>query len=260
RPARFTPPRPLDRHAEVSQRRAEGWPVYELAPRSAPPVRHLVYFHGGAYVNEIVLWHWLMLGRIAARTPARCVVPIYPLGAALGAEATVAAATAIVRELAGEVGADEVVLAGDSAGGGMALAVAQALRDEGVRPRRLVLIAPWLDVAVADPRSRALEPRDAMLGIPGLVEAGRAYAGGLPPDDPRVSPIHGELAGLPPIAAFVGTEDLLNPDSHRLREACEDAGVACELIETPGMPHAYPVFPTPEGRAAARRIVELLRD
>lgn len=260
RPARFAPPRRLGRSVTISSRRADGWPVYDLTPRSAQPVRHLVYFHGGAYVNEIVLWHWLMLARLAAHAPARCVVPIYPLGGALGAAATVLAATGIARELIEEVGGEQVVLAGDSAGGGMALAVAQALRDEALRPRRLILIAPWLDVAIEDPRSPQIEPRDAMLGIPGLVEAGRAYARGLPLDDPRVSPIHGEMTGLPPIAAFVGTEDLLNPDSHRLRDACADAGVQCELIEAPGMPHAYPVFPTPEGRAAARQIAERLRD
>jgi epsilon-lactone hydrolase len=260
RPAPFAPPRWLGRRVAVSSRGVEGWPLYELAPRSADPVRHLVYFHGGAYVNEIVLWHWLMLAGIAARGPVRCLVPIYPLGAALGAKRTVATATAIVRRLIEEVGAEQVVLGGDSAGGGIALAVAQALRDEGVRPHRLILIAPWLDVVVDDPRSLALEPRDAMLGIPGLREAGRAYAKGLPLDDSRLSPIHGEMTDLPPISTFVGTEDLLNPDSHRLREACDAADVACELTEAPGMPHAYPVFPTPEGRAAVRQIVEGLRD
>ncbi|HEX5762638.1 MAG TPA: alpha/beta hydrolase fold domain-containing protein [Solirubrobacterales bacterium] len=259
RPARFAPPRWLGGGLAVDLSHADGWPVYEIKPRAARPLRHLVYFHGGAYVNEIVLWHWLMLARLAARGPSRCFVPIYPLGAALGAEQTVTVATAIVRDLIDGVGAEQVVLAGDSAGGGMALAVAQALCDEGVRPRRLILIAPWLDVAIEDRRSRAIEPRDAMLGIPGLREAGRAYAKGLPLEDPRVSPIHGEMGGLPPLSTFVGSEDLLNPDSHRLREACDAAGVACELIEAPGMPHAYPVFPTPEGRAAVRQIAVCLR-
>ncbi|HEX2097329.1 MAG TPA: alpha/beta hydrolase fold domain-containing protein [Solirubrobacterales bacterium] len=260
RPVRFTPPRWLGRDVAASPRRAGGWPVYDLAPRAAAPARHVVYFHGGAYVNEIVIWHWLMLARIAVHAPARCVVPIYPLGGALGAERTVETATAIVRALIEEVGGERVVLAGDSAGGGMALAVAQALRDEGARPLRLILIAPWLDVAIEDPRSRTIEPRDAVLGIAGLVEAGHAYAKGLPLDDPRVSPIWGEMSGLPPIATFVGTEDLLNPDSHRLREACEAAGVPCELIEAPGMPHVYPLFPMPEGRTAVRQMVERLRD
>ena len=170
-----------------------------------------------------------------------------------------ASATELAAELIETVGADRVVLMGDSAGGGLALAVGQGLRDRGVRPRRMVLLAPWLDVATDDPASRAIADRDPMLAIPGLIEAGRAYAGPLALDDPRVSPIHGSLGGLPPITVFTGTEDLLNPDSHRLAEACAAAGVSCELIETAGQPHVYPVLPTREGQAARRQIISRLR-
>jgi alpha/beta hydrolase fold len=112
-----------------------------------------------------------------------------------------------------------------------------------------VFISPWLDVATDYPSHRAA-PRDAMLAIPGLVEAGRAYAGELPLDDPRVSPIHGDMSDLPPITAFSGTADLLNPDSHLRREACVRAGTPSDLIEAPDIPRAYPLLPTPEGRAA----------
>jgi acetyl esterase/lipase len=148
---------------------------------------------------------------------------------------------------------------GDSAGGGLALAVGQGLRDRGLTPRRIVLISPWLDVATEDPASRALADRDPMLAIPGLVEAARSYAGPLALDDPRVSPLHGALTQLPPITVFTGTEDLLNPDSHRLADACAAAGVSCELIEETEQPHVYPLLPTREGQAARRRIVALLQ-
>ena len=69
---------------------------------------------------------------------------------------------------------------------------------------------------------------------------------------------HRAIAPIFPIATFTGTEDLLNPDSHRLHEACTRAGVPCELVEAPGMPHDWPLLPTPEGRAARKRIAELL--
>ena len=259
RPKSFAPPRLLDRRARVTVRRHDGWPVYDLTPRRGTPVRHVLYLHGGAYIHEIDVFHWLMLSGFVKHAPARCVVPIYPLGTALGAAGTVAGATAIARDMIDDAGTDQVVLMGDSAGGGMALAVAQALRDEGRTAHRVVLIAPWLDVDVDQPAQRAIEPRDAMLAIPGLAESGRVYAGDLPIDDPRVSPIHGDPRGLPPITIFVGTDDLLNPDSHRLHALCADAGVPCELIEAPQMQHDYPLFPIPEGRAARRRIVELLR-
>ena len=258
RPVRYAPPKGLERQATVSLRQVRGWPVYDLSPRTAAPARHVLYLHGGAYVNEIVIWHWLLLAHLVKRAPVRCVVPIYPLGAAAGPARTVATATDLAADLIAEVGADWVVLMGDSAGGGMALAAAQGLRDRGLTAGRVLLISPWLDLAVDGPEQRAIEPRDAMLAIPGMLEAARAYAGELPFDDPRVSPIHGDLRGLPPIATFTGTEDLLNPDSHRLHEACTRAGVPCELVEAPGMPHDWPLLPTPEGRAARKRIVELL--
>lgn len=259
RPERFGPPLLLDRRVDVSVEHRSSWPVYALAPKRGEAKRHVVYFHGGAYINEIVRTHWQFLAGLVQRVPARCVVPIYPLGGALGAEGTVAVATEIASEVIDTVGGEKVVLMGDSAGGGMALAVAQALRDRGVRPARAVLISPWLEVNSDQPAQRAIEDRDAMLAIPGLVEAGRVYAGPLALDDPRVSPICGDMTGLPPLTVFTGTCDLLNPDSHRLVAACAESEVACELIEAEDMPHVYPLLPTPEGRAARRRLVKVLR-
>jgi len=260
RPTRHTPPAGLRRRAVVTLRDHDGWPVYEVAPRSpAAPGRHVLFFHGGAYINEILRPHWWFIGDLVRASGARCVVPIYPLGAAAGAAATVATAADVAAQLVERVGGERVVLMGDSAGGGLAVAVAQALRDRGMSADRLVLLAPWLDVATDDPLQVAIAPRDPMLAIPGLREAARTYARDLPLDDPRVSPIYGDVAGLPPTTVFVGTEDLLNPDSRRLREACHRAGVACELVEAPGMPHDYPLLPMRDGRAARRRIAELVR-
>ncbi len=259
RPIKFAPPRRLDRRATVELRRRDGWPVYELEPRSGRSVRHILYLHGGAYINEISFWHWWFLGRVVERAPAQATVPIYPLGAVAGVARTVEGTTELAADLLEQNGADGLVLMGDSAGGGLALAVAQALRDRNLTPRRLVLIAPWLDVATDTAEVRALAPRDAMLAIPGLTEAARVYAGELPLDDPRVSPIHGDMHGLPPIAVFTGTADLLHPDSLRLARACAAAGVACEVVSAEDMPHVYPLLPTREGAGARRRIVELVR-
>jgi len=259
RPAPFAPPRRLDRRARVELDRRGGWPVYELTPRDGAPVAHALYLHGGAYIHEIGRWHWRLAGQLVQDVPCRCVVPIYPLGRALGAAETVATTAELAAGLIDEVGGEHVVFLGDSAGAGLALAAAMALRDRGRAPARLVLISPWLDVATDLPEQREIEPRDRMLSIPGLVESGRTYAGELPVSDPRVSPIHGDLNGLPPVTVFTGTDDLVNPDAHRMRTACAEAGVDCELIEMAGMQHEYPLMPTPEGRSARRHIAQLVR-
>jgi acetyl esterase/lipase len=259
RPARFTPPRRLRRRVVVSRADRQAWPVYSVQPlEGRPPSRTVLYFHGGAYINEITRFHWALAARIAREASCRCLVPIYPLGARAGAAQVVATGSEIAAQVIEQTG--ELVLAGDSAGGGLALAVSLALRDSGLRPSQIILVSPWLDVRTDQPEQRALERRDAMLAVVGLREAARTYACGLPLADPRISPLNGELRGLPPITVFTGTNDILNPDSHRLRERCSASGVSCELVEAPGMPHVYPLMPTPEGRGARRRLVELLVD
>lgn len=257
---RHTPPRFLGRGLVVHRREEAGWPLYELSPAGvAEPERQLLYLHGGAYISQIHRRHWFLAARASRATPCRCLVPIYPLGSSAGAASVVATATEIAARLIEEKGPEAVVLAGDSAGGGMALAVAQSLRDQDLTAARILLISPWLDVATDRPEQAALERHDAMLAVTGLREAARAYASGLPLDDPRISPLNGDLSRLPPITVFTGTRDILNPDSHRLLAGCLAAGTECELIETPGMPHVYPLMPTPEGRAARRRMIELLQ-
>ncbi len=252
RPGAYAPPARIDRHVRTTIRHHDGWPVYSLAPRSGPaPACELMYLHGGAYVSEIVSWHWLLLTALVRRVPAAVTVPIYPLGAALGAERTVAVATDIARDLVARRGAAQVVLMGDSAGGGMALAVAQALRDEGVRPRRIVLISPWLDLALDQPEQRALARRDPMLDIPLLAASGDAYRGDLPVTDPRVSPLHGDLHDLPPITAFTSGRDLLSPTATACSPAAPPPAPLRPDRPPPPPPTSTPPPPDPRGPRGA---------
>lgn len=242
----------------IRREELRGWPVYVLEPLGATQATpRLLYLHGGAYINEITRSHWSLTAGLSREVPCRCLVPIYPLGASAGAAQVAGTATEIAAALLEEPG--DLILAGDSAGGGLALAASLGLRDRGLRVARLVLLSPWLDVAMNQPEQLDLERRDAMLAVAGLREAARTYARGLPLDDPRISPLHGDLRDLPAISVFTGTHDILNPDAHRLLDRCAQAGTTCELIEAPAMPHVYPLMPTPEGRQARRQMVNLLR-
>jgi len=256
RPASFAPPARLDRHMQLSVARRHGWPVYDVCPPATPTV-HLVYLHGGAYIREISPGHWRAVVRIARTAGAHVVVPIYPLAPHGTARDTVRIAADIAADVIAEHGSDAVVTLGESAGGGLTLAAAQHLRDRHhVQPRRLVLVAPWLDLTLDDPRITPIEPLDAMLDRDGLRLAGRMYAGELPLDTPEASPLHGELRGLAPITVFVGTHDLLNPDAHALAQRAKDANLSVELIEQPGGQHVYPFLPTLTGRRARRQLIE----
>jgi acetyl esterase/lipase len=163
----------------------------------------------------------------------------------------------VYRDLLAEVDASAVTIAGDSAGGGLALGFAQTLAADGLpQPRRLVLVSPWLDLTLSHPDLPALEPRDPWLNIDGTKEAGTVWAGGDDPTQPKLSPINGQLAGLAPMDVTVGTHELCLPDVLLLQERAAAAGAELRVTVCPGAVHVYPLVPAPEGRAEARRIVE----
>jgi acetyl esterase/lipase len=250
RPPHFAPPRSLDRHVALRVRAEHGWRVYDMAPwgPTLPPHR-LVYFHGGGYVGEINGAHWTVCRRMSTLVPARVSVPIFPLAQLASAETTVPTAADIVESVLADAGDPSLVtVMGDSAGGGLALAAAQVLRDRGAPAARLVLIAPWLDVTMSDESIDEVATRDPVLSVARLRRAGRLYAGRLPMDDPRVSPINGGMHGLGPITVFVGTRDLLVHDSRRLRDEARSHGVPVDYHEAEGLMHVWPILPLPEAR------------
>jgi acetyl esterase/lipase len=175
------------------------------------------------------------------------------------AEQTVTAMTMLVEQVLDEHGPESVTLMGDSAGGGMALAVAQQLRDRGKQPHRIVLISPWLDVTLSDPRAREIEPHDVMLSVDGLRYCGGLYAGGLDLTDPRVSPIYGDMTGLAPVDLFIGTHVVLDADVPQLEKVMERDGAYLRVHEGPKLLHDFPILALPESREARAAIVELVR-
>ncbi|UQW99863.1 alpha/beta hydrolase [Streptomyces sp. RerS4] len=261
RPASHLPPRSLGRVADVSRTFVGAWPVYDAAPRGREPVARVLYVHGGAYIDELVRPHWSLIRTLVTQARARVVVPAYVLAPRGTADRTVPVAADLLSGLIESGGAGGTVLIGDSAGAGLALAAAQRLRERtGAQPSRIVLISPWLDVSMTHPGQAEIEAADPVQARPGLVEAGRLYAGTLAVDDPRVSPLHGSFAGLAPLTVFTGTRDVLSTDSRELLRRARAAGSEVEWHEEAGLPHLYPLLPVPEGRAARDRIVELIRE
>lgn len=253
RPRNYTPPRFLDRFGTFSITEQHGWPTYAFRPKHAQG-HHLIYLHGGSYTGEILPIQWIALARVAKLAGATLHVPIYPVAPASTAEETVAKATNLVADLITREGQENVTLTGDSAGGGLALAVAQTLRDRGLQPKKTILISPWLDATMSDPEVWANQSNDRMISAIAAGECGRIYAGDLSTTDPRVSPIYGSLHGLAPISVYTGTHDILNADSHALRRRAADAGIPLTFHEAPGQQHVYPILPIREGWIALRQI------
>lgn len=161
------PPARLRARHDVTSRTVAGFPVWTVAPR-APSGTAAVYLHGGAYVSGIAPQHWTLVGRLAD-AGVRVEVPLYGLAPQHTYREAYPLVRSVIEERAVEDRSNGIVLVGDSAGGGLALGIAQELGNGPLpRPRRVVLIAPWLDLTLSHPELDRLERVDPWLKRPGL--------------------------------------------------------------------------------------------
>ncbi|SDW66417.1 Acetyl esterase/lipase [Amycolatopsis xylanica] len=261
RPSMARPPRRIRRSCAIERREVRGFPCYTLRPRSgAGDGPHVFHLHGGGYVEQIEKHHWRHGAELVTRLGCTVTLPVYPLTPHHDHTATLPMVQEAYESLTAAEPPHRRVISGDSAGGALALAIAQHLREHGrPQPERLLLYSPWLDVTLADPISVVLDEHDPMLGIDGLREAGRMYAEGADPHDPRISPLYADLEGLGPFSVFIGTRDLLLPDARRFAERAVAAGIDLDYHEYPGMFHNWLMQRIPEGREAMNHIERILR-
>lgn len=232
-----------------------GMEIYTLLP-DAPGDRRLVALHGGGYVRQPRRQHWEFYRALARETGMTVVIPLYPKAPAH----TAAEVNARMLDFYTALPQDKrVFLLGDSSGGGLALSLAEQIRDRGLPPPlRLILLSPWADVSLSHPGIAAMQPKDPLICASNERIWGQAWAGDLPLTDPRVSPLYGDLSGLPPVNLFVGTREILYPDVLRLYTCLREAGTDAALTLGNGLGHVYPIYPIPEARTARRQIEDLL--
>ncbi|HEX8732564.1 MAG TPA: alpha/beta hydrolase, partial [Ktedonobacterales bacterium] len=159
------------------------------------------------------------------------------------------------------VAPQRIVFAGDSAGGGLALATMLAAREAGLPlPAGATLLSPWTDLTGESSSAKSRAAVDPMVRGAGIAAGGRAYLAGADPRTPLASPLFADLHGLPPLLVHVGDAETLLDDSRSLAQRARDAGVEVTLHIWPGMFHVFPIFPAllPEARAAADEMVRAI--
>jgi acetyl esterase/lipase len=196
----------------------------------------ILYLHGGGYCIGSAMTHRAVTSHLARAAERAVFAADYRLAPEHPFPAAIEDSVSAYRSLA-ELG--PVVIAGDSTGGGLALATAMVLRQRRIKPpASLVLFSPLVDLAMSA-HSQPPRKRDAMLNAGWLAACARHYLAGTDAAEALASPIHGDLRGLPPTLIQVGADELLRSDGVRLHHALESAGVAVRCEDVPRRWHVF---------------------
>jgi monoterpene epsilon-lactone hydrolase len=221
----------------------------------------LIYIHGGAYVMCSPATHRPLTGAFAEAgfavyAPDYRLAPEHPFPAALDD------VVAVYRALLDRGTApSRIVLGGESAGGGLVLALLLRLRAQNLPlPAAAVVFSPWTDLAATGPSLRTNSGRDAMFDGSTVASTAELYLGEALSTDPLASPLYGDFAGLPPLLIHVGADEVLRDDSTRLAERAEAAGLDVTLKIWPVVPHGWQVFQAliPEARRSVAEAAAFL--
>jgi monoterpene epsilon-lactone hydrolase len=242
---------------------ASGVPAEWISAPGAAADRAILYLHGGGYVLGSIDTHRDLVSRISRASGARGLAIDYRLAPENPHPAAVEDATTAYRWLLDQdLDPASVVVAGDSAGGGLTVATLVALRDAGdPLPAAGVCLSPWVDLEAVGESMTTRADEDPMVQREALIETAKHYLGGADARTPLAAPLYADLAGLPPLLIQVGTAETLLDDSTRLSERAKAAGVYVELERWEDMIHVFQAFGEmlPEAQQAIGRIGEFIR-
>src|SRR3954452_11514345 len=257
------PVHPVPDDVMVSEVSAGGVRAHWLAAPGADADRVLLFLHGGGYELGWLRSDGELAARLGRASSMRVLFPEYRLAPEHPFPAAIDDVRAVWRWLRTDqqLRARSIAVAGDSAGGGLAVALLVATRDAGdALPAAAVLMSPTVDLTSSS-ASMTDRAEEDPISTPALLrQLASDYLAGADPTTPLASPLFASLSGLPPLLVQVGTADLLLSDSERLAEAAAEAGVDVHLEVGEGLPHVYQLaLGTPEAAEATERIGRFLR-
>jgi epsilon-lactone hydrolase len=238
-------------------------PAYWLDAPGAGTGRVLLFLHGGGYQFGSLRSHGELAARLGRASGMRVLFPEYRLAPEHPFPAAIDDVLAAWRWLRTDqdLSAASITAAGDSAGGGLAVALLVALRDAGeALPAAAALMSPHVDLTSSGASMTERADQDPIFTPAALRQMASDYLAGADPTTPLASPLFASLAGLPPLLVQTGTAELLLSDSERLASAATQAGVEVILQLGEGLPHVYPIMlDTPEAAEATEQIAQFLR-
>jgi epsilon-lactone hydrolase len=264
KPSIFDCPEPtskVKKICDVQTFQVNGRNVFRLTPKNKPNSRrHILYLHGGAYIQCFNRLHWNFLANLVQKTGCTITAPDYPLTPINTHKESFAMVTELYQQLITTINAKDLILMGDSSGGGFALALAQHARNSNeLQPAQIILLSPWLDITLTNPEINSLESADPFLEKESLQQAGKLYAGETDPSRYLLSPINGSLNDLGKISVFIGSKEILVADTRKLKALAGSGSVDLNYYEFEDMFHGWMFLNFPESTKARDQVVDLVQ-
>ncbi|QCO56414.1 alpha/beta hydrolase [Pseudorhodobacter turbinis] len=237
-------------------------PLDQISVGQVSGDRVILYFHGGAYIAGSPATHAALLGRLSKLTGLRVIAPAYRLAPEHPAPAAFEdACTAHQMLLDQGYAPDQIILGGESAGGGLALALLADLCARGVPPAAVFALSPWTDLALTGESLTRNADADPLFPVARIEETAGFAAGGLDRCDPRISPLYASFVAPPPVLIQVGTSEIIYDDSRRMADVLRQAGGDVTLSEWPDVPHVWQMFDgyIPQARQALCEVADFLK-
>lgn len=232
--------------------------VYHFTKESNDNKKVIIYLHGGAYINQPARFHWKFVDKLVQKTNYNVVFPLYPKAPEFNIDDCYEYLIKLYNDLM-KNGYEDVIFMGDSAGGGLALGFAIYLKNTNlIKPSKIILLSPWVDISMINDKVDKLEIVDPMLSRIGLLEIGKVWANGNDLNEYRLSPLFGDLSNLGEITIFVGTHELFLYDNRLLRDKLIENNMVVNYYEYKYMNHAFVLFPIPEASKATNIIIDML--
>jgi len=254
---------PMPRRIEIEPTKIASMAGEWIRPAGEPAAGVVLYLHGGAYTMGSCVTHRALAARIALAGGARVLLPEFRLAPEHPCPESVEDAMTSYRWLIERgVSPEAMVVAGDSSGGGLAVALMVLARDDGLPlPAAIVCLSPWADLEMTGESITTRARLDPVCSLEESRFHAACYLGGTDPRSSVASPIHADLSGLPPLLIQVGDREILLDDSIRLAESARRAGVDVELQAWDGMWHVWHLLAAyvPEGERAIRQVGSFIR-
>ena len=196
----------------------------------------ILYFHGGSYMAEATSNHWEFIENLVDDTGATVILPDYPLTPKYNYKDVFNMVVPLYKEIQQKVDvSNELIIMGDSAGGGLSLALLEKISQEDIKmPKKTILISPWLDVRMDNPKIEQVKEQDKKLNKEALKIAGLAYA-----ESDGIDSYLVNLSKINNLTIFTGTKDILNPDVYKLKEKAEKNNINIDINEYQDAGHIW---------------------